>query len=319
MFISIFFVFFGLLMTRALLVVGSAVPLREPDVRSNIAFCFLAIVAAAVAQRRQHLEVALLLRSAAIAVCAVPFTLSTCALVFHVGRANPFVDAWLASADQALGFDWLTYTRAVDRMPRLWKLLGYAYASILYQLPIICIVLAFTRSARRLYAVLCAQFGSLAIVAGIAVFTPALGTYIFYGSPNIAHSGDFLSPDLVASTIRRLRGGSFSIVLDPVPLITFPSYHACSAVIFAWALWRTPVLKWPCLVINLAMLAATPAFGCHYLVDVVAGVALGLLAACAAHACVSRLDRFLGASHPHGRPRPAAHPEPAPVTTLASV
>ena len=43
------------------------------------------------------------------------------------------------------------------------------------------------------------------------------------------------------------------------------------------ALWRVRGIKWAALVLNALMLIATPAYGSHYFVDVIAGVALAAL------------------------------------------
>jgi membrane-associated phospholipid phosphatase len=70
---------------------------------------------------------------------------------------------------------------------------------------------------------------------------------------------------------------------DPTPsfavgLISFPSFHSATAAIYAWATWRTPVVRWIGLALNLLMLIATPIHGSHYLVDVLAGLAVAVAA-----------------------------------------
>jgi hypothetical protein len=50
------------------------------------------------------------------------------------------------------------------------------------------------------------------------------------------------------------------------------------AVVFAWALRAAPYVRWAGLLANATMLAFTPLHGSHYLVDVLAGVALALVA-----------------------------------------
>jgi membrane-associated phospholipid phosphatase len=60
-------------------------------------------------------------------------------------------------------------------------------------------------------------------------------------------------------------------------LISFPSYHAATALLYIWAAWRTPVLKWIVLLLNIAMLLATPLHGSHYFVDVIAGAVVAFI------------------------------------------
>ena len=65
-------------------------------------------------------------------------------------------------------------------------------------------------------------------------------------------------------------------------IVTFPSFHAASAVLFGWALWAVRWLRPLALLINGAMLAATPLNGGHYFIDLIAGVAIAVLAIVAA-------------------------------------
>ena len=64
--------------------------------------------------------------------------------------------------------------------------------------------------------------------------------------------------------------------------MTFPSFHAASAVLYAWALWPVRWMR-PIVVLAFgAMLAATPINGGHYLIDIIAGTAIAVLAIVAA-------------------------------------
>ena len=60
-------------------------------------------------------------------------------------------------------------------------------------------------------------------------------------------------------------------------IITFPSLHASLGILFAAALWRVRGIKWAALGLNALMLFATPAYGSHYFVDVIAGVVFAAL------------------------------------------
>ncbi|HSI16732.1 MAG TPA: phosphatase PAP2 family protein, partial [Sphingomonas sp.] len=67
-------------------------------------------------------------------------------------------------------------------------------------------------------------------------------------------------------------------------LVSAPSFHTASAVLFIAAAWPWRTLRWPLLALNVAMLISTPVEGTHYLSDMilgaaVAGVALGAVAA----------------------------------------
>ena len=60
-------------------------------------------------------------------------------------------------------------------------------------------------------------------------------------------------------------------------IITFPSYHSTLAILFLVALWSVPLLRWLGVVLNLAVIAATPIDGGHYFVDLGAGMIIAIL------------------------------------------
>jgi membrane-associated phospholipid phosphatase len=65
-------------------------------------------------------------------------------------------------------------------------------------------------------------------------------------------------------------------------IVTFPSFHAASAILYLWALWPVRWMRSIVLIVNGAMLAATPLNGGHYFVDVFAGVGIAILSIVAA-------------------------------------
>jgi membrane-associated phospholipid phosphatase len=78
-------------------------------------------------------------------------------------------------------------------------------------------------------------------------------------------------------------------------LVTFPSFHTANAILFAWALWTVPYLRWVGLVVNGLMILSTPLTGAHYIIDVVAGTIVAVAAIAFA--------RFVGRVHGGRRAR----------------
>jgi membrane-associated phospholipid phosphatase len=74
-------------------------------------------------------------------------------------------------------------------------------------------------------------------------------------------------------------------------IVTFPSFHATSAALYAWALWPVRWFRPIAILANAAMLASTPIDGGHYFVDLVAGIAVAVAAVVAARAVSRRLLR----------------------------
>ena len=87
-----------------------------------------------------------------------------------------------------------------------------------------------------------------------------------------------------------LRDGTFRflVAVGAEGIITFPSLHAALAVIVIAAIWPIAVLRWVFVALNTMMLIATPIDGSHYLIDVLAGIALALLCLIAAQAIAAR-------------------------------
>ena len=71
-----------------------------------------------------------------------------------------------------------------------------------------------------------------------------------------------------------------SVILlnDLEGLITFPSFHTAVAILFAWALWRTPVAWVFGVILNGLMILATPLAGSHYVIDLVGGTVVAMVA-----------------------------------------
>ena len=214
---------------------------------------------------------------------------SMCVFAFHTGRGFPFADHGLAALDRAIGFSWIAYVRLVDGSPALWTMMKIAYTSIVPQLVAVLVVLAFMRSAQRVYVYVFAQTLALTACAAIAVFVPSLGAYV---QADAAHAGllhsDFITADNMTSSIVWLRNetvGPGGIAV--IGLITFPSYHTVCAVLFAWVFWSVPYVRWGGLGLNLMMVAATPIQGSHYLVDLIAGALIAVLALIASQRLVS--------------------------------
>ena len=61
-------------------------------------------------------------------------------------------------------------------------------------------------------------------------------------------------------------------------LITFPSFHTAIAILFAWAVWRTPYVWFAGLVTNVLMILSTPLSGSHYVIDLAGGAVVATVA-----------------------------------------
>ena len=272
-------VMLALAASRLVYVLTCEVPIGQEHVFRTWAFGAALYLGSIVATRHKLAEATLILRSGAILSFCAPLFSTFCTDVFYSGRFNTMVDVTLARIDASLGFDWLGYAEFLDRHEFLWACTKYAYYSIFLQFGLVIAVMAFSRGATRLYTYLLAQTLALSFVAIIALALPAIGAYEQYDVARAGLRHSFGVSEQVKASISWLRAGAHGgYGVEDVPLITFPSYHACCAVLFTWAMWGTRSVRWAGLVLNITMMAAIPTHGCHYLVDIILGAVIAALA-----------------------------------------
>lgn len=219
----------------------------------------------------------------------------------------PLTDPMLARMDAAIGFDWVAFTRFVDRSRLASLILGLGYSSFSFQLLFLPALLCIARLPARAYQLILAYFVLCALSAAIGIFFPAVGAYVTHGMDpaSLDHvSGKF--GHFFLASFHAVRGeAGFSLGIDNVAgILTFPSVHAGVAALCAWAAWPSRGLRWPFLILNLIMAVSAITHGAHYLVDIFAG---GLVAALTVR-LVHRLAKAIGAAAPMA----AAQPIPLP-------
>lgn len=227
--------------------------------------------------------------------------------------ALPIQDASLLAIDRALGLDWAGYVGYVDARPALAALMNCGYGMIRWPIFAIPVVLSAMGRYRRIEEFTFAFGLALFVTTLISGLVPAIGVYQEIGlDPAVLKHIDpaaYLDqlrdlPPTRAGTLRQLE------LLNLGGIVTFPSFHAASAVLYTWALWP---LRWArplVVVVNGVMLAATPLNGGHYFVDVFAGVAIAVAAIAAAR----RAGRII--AQMQSKTREAGFAIPAPIRSI---
>jgi len=201
------------------------------------------------------------------------------------GIGFPLRDKVLLSWDRALGFDFRNYLAFVNNHPHVLRVLGPSYSSIGWQLLAMVIVLPLAGRYQRTGQAICAFMLALTMTTIVSTIVPAIGIYDTLGLT----ASDFPSfkPEGYYDTLRDaplIRAGSLRALnlWQLGGVLTFPSFHAASAALYMWAFWPLVRLRWPAIVLNIAMIATTPLGGGHYLVDILAGILVMALAIVAA-------------------------------------
>lgn len=187
-------------------------------------------------------------------------------------------DAQLQRIDVALGFDWLTWYRAVAASPVLQQLGLAAYRSIYFTPVILFGWFAATGQRASAYRFMAAFW--VAAVATLLLYSimPAVGPFSYLWHQPIVYmpESELWQPGLIPMLrthvvhvvdLGTLRG-----------IVSAPSFHAAAATLYIVTAWRIPWLRWPLLSVNAAMLLATPVEGTHYLIDILLGAAVSLVA-----------------------------------------
>jgi membrane-associated phospholipid phosphatase len=190
----------------------------------------------------------------------------------------PLQDQALLLIDRAMGLDPEPIAAFVSNHEWLAKCFDIGYGFIKWPLLGIPIILAMTLRLIRLQQFILALNIALAVTIVISTFVPAIGTY--YGL-NLSPPEKFplINSSVYAAQLRdilSLRDGSLRQLelFKLAGIVSFPSFHAASAVLYMWALWPVRSVRSATIGINALMIAATPVIGAHYLIDVIGGIAL---------------------------------------------
>ena len=258
----------------------------------------------ALASHRRDPKVVFALGSTAQIVMATvvmtPMTYAAAALNL------PLQDSLLHGLDQAMGLDWRAYLAFVNDHPLIAMVLTDGYGMIRWPVFVIPVALALAGHYRRLQIFTLAFTLGLIATTIISALVPAIGTFYHLG----LRAADYphLNPAAYLEQLRDLppvRAGTLRQLDLPAltGLVTFPSFHAASAVLFAWALWPMRWMRPIAVVSNGLMLAATPIHGGHYFIDILGGIAVAV-AVIAAARWASRIVAAQAAREWQGVPEP---------------
>lgn len=203
----------------------------------------------------------------------VLFTTSFTILMYCCAAVNaPLVDQQLKSIDLFLGVDIAAIKAWCDSLPTLKLVLTIAYHSMILQTALVVIVLGFTERRVDLENFVL-QFMTTTLVTAVCfALLPAESTCGTYGyAPSEAQQ-------LFLNDLHAIRSGRQSIIslTNAQGLITIPSYHTTWAILLAWSLRNVAWIRYPMVLLNMAVVAATMALGWHYFIDIVTGILLAV-------------------------------------------
>ena len=197
----------------------------------------------------------------AFALAGAVFTYLTAALNM------PLQDAALFRIDAAMGFDWFAWSHWLTAHTAFRTVLELVYQTFVPQ--IIGSVLYFAHIGRsdRNRELLWAGMISLMITAAMAGVLPALGPFLAGAPP----------PWTIALIAVRDRAVSRFVFGDMQGVIAMPSFHAVIAILLIYTHRGLVRSFYPMVLLNFLMLLSAPSQGHHFLIDVIAGIAVAVL------------------------------------------
>ena len=194
------------------------------------------------------------------------------------GFSHGFADDWLQRCDMALHFDWLAWYRVTAAHPLLQHVSRASYALIYLSPAVLLGYFAISGRRREAYDFMAAVWLSAVITLFGFWFMPAIGPFAFLWHKPIVYLpvSDLWQPDLIP----HLRDHSMrSVDLGHlVGLVSAPSFHAAAAVLIIVFATRHAAVRTPLILANIAMLLSTPVEGTHYLIDLILGAGVALVA-----------------------------------------
>lgn len=221
------------------------------------------------------------IQALAMALTALTLFSLVLLLVSYLATATsrPLLDNYLAAGDASLGFDWVAYVRLLNAYPSIDHVLSMAYSSLSIQLLLLPAILALTARTDRLEEFV-AHYGVAGCLTCLVMMAvPAAGAFDFYRpSPDILSSFSPGASTRHLGQLHALRTLKPFLLEHAEGLVTFPSFHAALAAIFAYSTRGIRYISLPVYALNAMMILATIPEGGHYLVDVLGGLAVAAVA-----------------------------------------
>jgi len=184
----------------------------------------------------------------------------------------PRWDGALATADRALGLNWLDMCQWFVRHPAIEAFAHTVYRSLGPEMLILFFALELLGHHNQARAFLLWFIVSVIAALGVGILIPAAGPIVFYHLP-------VPSATVYISQMADLRNGTLRTInpFDSEGLVVFPSFHTVLALLCAYAARPLRILKYPLLALNLLIILSSPFEGGHYFIDIIAGIILAAL------------------------------------------
>lgn len=201
------------------------------------------------------------------------YTAAYSVLMYAAAAHNrPLVDDWLMGCDALARVHLPDIVAWSADHPRIEALLRVAYNSLLWQTPLVIVVLGFSGDRKALEQFVLQFMLGTWLCAVVFCLWPAAGPFTGYGFAPSATQAVYLQH------LHELRDGVRTLVTwrGAEGLITFPSFHTTWALLLAWSVRRHAVVFVVSAVLNAGVIVATMTTGRNYFTDVLGGAVLAV-------------------------------------------
>lgn len=209
--------------------------------------------------------------------------------------AFPYSDDLLLAWDLAVGFDWLVYFNFFHDRPMLLWIMDLSYTSLTPLSVAAFTALIFLGRVDRAILFIETFFVTALLSMIVGMFFPAKAASEILVTDITLYENFLHKPGIYHMPyMESLRANIGAIVLHPLNLpglVTFPSFHTASGIILCVAFWRMWAFPFV-LAYSIVMIASTPIFGGHYVIDLLAGTALALMVVALLSRSPKHLDVF---------------------------
>lgn len=181
---------------------------------------------------------------------------------------RPEMATAFVAADQALGFDWPAYCVEILSHPAVSAAMFYSYVQIQNEmLALTMLLIVLDRRDRMVEYAMIAVLCYIMATVLCSIF-PTQTAPTAYGRPDLIFDHPLV--DQIAGLL-----SSSTVQIETIRgTISFPSLHASGALLAIYLSRGIKWLFWPMLAFNAVIIAATPVFGGHFFVDVLAGAGI---------------------------------------------
>ena len=208
--------------------------------------------------------------------------------------AVPYADSLLASWDRALGFDWLAYFEFFASKPTFLYVFDLSYTSLTPLSILAFTLLCAVASRQRIFLFLATFFFTGLVCSTIGMMFPAEAAVVWFEGAQIdLRHFDNRPGTYHIGHLERLRSDSApTLNTGALPgLTTFPSFHTAAGIVLCRYFIGSRLFI-PVAVYSSIMIASTPIFGAHYLVDLLAGGGVALSVIVSFELLTKRSDGF---------------------------